>query len=87
VTEIDPSIDVTRDALSLAAVVLSAGPREEYDATVDALVRTPRASVQVLARLLLALSGESALCSVRHMAVMHDLAELRELDTDVQADP
>lgn len=71
-----PAVDVVRDAVDLACVVLGAGPPAEYDACLDALARTPRDSVAVLARLLLTLAGERALSDARHLAVMHALRDV-----------
>lgn len=66
-------VDVVRDVLDLAAVVLGAGPRVEYVRQVELLLRTPRESVQGLATVLLSLSRDGALGDVRHMAQMHAL--------------
>lgn len=73
-----PRVDVVRDVLDLAAVVLGAGSAEEYRRTVDQLVRTPRESLQALATVLLSLSREGALADVRTMGLLHALHELDE---------
>jgi hypothetical protein len=71
-----PSVDVVRDVFDLAAVVLSAGPVEEYHRTLDQLLRTPRESLQALAAVLLSVARPDALADVRHMGVMHQLRDV-----------
>lgn len=71
-----PQVDAVRDVLDLAAVVLSAGPSDEYHRTVEQLMRTPRESLVTLSTLLLSLSREGALVDVRHMGALHALRDV-----------
>lgn len=69
-------VDVTGHALELAAVVLAGGSQEDYAVHLDALLRAPRPSLQVLAHLLSTLARGDALDDVRHLALMHGLRDV-----------
>lgn len=69
-------VDVTRDVLELAAVVLAAGPRDEYGHHLALLMRTPSDSLQALAAVLLSVARPEALANVRLMALLHQLRDV-----------
>lgn len=71
-----PPVDVVRDVLDLAAVVLAGGSSEEYRHRLALVLRTPAASVAALVTVLQTVARPGALEDVRLMGLLRALREL-----------